>query len=361
MAIDKEIVMFGEFHKKALLLGLSLILTFGTFARAAEKGPLVNIETTDGFQMRGFLQGTGGDSITLMYDIQPSWLNRWTTAQRTTSLHLSDISSLSLSRSFPIYTTILSGLIPGGVGILLGLSSGDDPPGIVRFTAGQKAAILGCALGGMGLSIGGSVGALKSIDVDIPLIGKSGVEKKAILSRIQARHYRAQPNLKVSPRLGILSGPHGRKTALFGGRFRYYFTPRSGCELNYGETPWFSTRSRYYFASWSEVEQSKINSISGGFFIFPFHKRFMNPFVAWGWGLTKIREKTKTQWELGSGEYDQRENGHTDHSFSVHLSGGVEIPLTEHLSLEGSLEEMAIPAIDNYGTIQLAITVGLNP
>jgi hypothetical protein len=41
-------------------------------------------------------------------------------------------------------------LIGGGTGIVLGLADGDDDPGIVSFTAGEKAMMGGLFLGGLG-------------------------------------------------------------------------------------------------------------------------------------------------------------------------------------------------------------------
>lgn len=62
----------------------------------------------------------------------------------------------------------LGTLIGAGAGVLIGLASGDDPPCssndllCFRFSAGDKAAILATALGGIGFVIGTTAGIIKS-------------------------------------------------------------------------------------------------------------------------------------------------------------------------------------------------------
>lgn len=56
---------------------------------------------------------------------------------------------------------LVIGLLAGGAGgAVIGYANGDDDPGIVSFSAGEKAIILGVVLGGAGALIGGIAGAL---------------------------------------------------------------------------------------------------------------------------------------------------------------------------------------------------------
>jgi hypothetical protein len=56
---------------------------------------------------------------------------------------------------------LVIGLLAGGAGgAVIGYANGDDDPGIVSFSAGEKAIILGVLLGGAGALIGGIAGAL---------------------------------------------------------------------------------------------------------------------------------------------------------------------------------------------------------
>lgn len=62
---------------------------------------------------------------------------------------------------------VLSGMgtglaIGGGLGALIGLGSGDDHGGFIRFSAGEKALVLGSTLGAAGLLIGLAAGAASS-------------------------------------------------------------------------------------------------------------------------------------------------------------------------------------------------------
>ena len=57
----------------------------------------------------------------------------------------------------------MGALVGGGVGVILGVASGDDPKGsFLGFSAGEKAALAGAALGATGLVIGLVVGIVQS-------------------------------------------------------------------------------------------------------------------------------------------------------------------------------------------------------
>ena len=57
---------------------------------------------------------------------------------------------------------VMGGAIGAGVGMLLGFAAGDDDPGILAMSAGDKAAIGAVLLGVAGAGIGGLVGARSS-------------------------------------------------------------------------------------------------------------------------------------------------------------------------------------------------------
>jgi len=77
----------------------------------------------------------------------------------TLRVPLSSIGSLAVRRSRTSGRGAARGagigfLIGGGTGALIGLMSGDDPPGFMSFSAGEKAVVLGGALGLLGTLIG---------------------------------------------------------------------------------------------------------------------------------------------------------------------------------------------------------------
>jgi hypothetical protein len=67
-------------------------------------------------------------------------------------------------------------LIGAGTGVLIGLISGNDPPGFFSFTAWEKAEGAGFVLG----SFGGLIGAItgSSAEVKIPIGGKQEIYKR---------------------------------------------------------------------------------------------------------------------------------------------------------------------------------------
>ncbi len=82
------------------------------------------------------------------------------------------VAKLEMSRGMHRHT--LDGLVIGAasgaaVGIVLGLASGNDPQGgFLRFTAGDKAAILGAGFGTIGLVTGAIIGATKRSERWVP-------------------------------------------------------------------------------------------------------------------------------------------------------------------------------------------------
>ena len=301
------------------------------------KSPMIQIETTNGHRFIGNLQSLSADSIVLI-NVEKQRLKPLEANKITTKVSLNDISGLSLPRKSTFFKSVAWGLLPGAIGAFIGLASGDDTSGWIRFTAGDKAAMLGLAFGGIGVSIGGSIGALKGVDVDVPWKEKSEVERRSIISQLGIGQYHSRHPIRGSIWAGGISPPHGKAVTFRGGRLRFYFTPRSGVELIYGRTGWFE---------YSNYEKKQLEYFSGGFFILFTRKRLINPFVAWGWG----RNSTTTQY--GNNEYE-------DKSLSLNFYGGVEMPLTNWLSLEGRVGNILVWREGGHLNFQLSLTLGPN-
>ncbi len=247
----------------------------------------------------------------------------------------------------------------GAVGALLGFASGDDPPGLVSFSAGQKAGLLGSALGTIGLSIGGTYGALKGVDLDIPWEGKNEAERSAILSHLRAGTYRCRSCFRISPWAGVHSPPEGKTAAVYGGRVRFYFTPRSGMELAYGGTDWSPIKSSRHDPGWSYTKRSRMSRLSGGFFIYPVRTRAVMPFVAWGWGRTTTQTDETQRHPYGADEYGEWKTSYKESFFATHLSAGIEVPLTNRLSLEGRIEDIWALTEGHHTAFQLGAVLSL--
>jgi hypothetical protein len=347
----------SAFATLALLLSM---ITTSVVAVSGEQGPLVHIETTSGPRLRGFLREARGDSIILLEEADPSETERQAATRRMTSLHLNNIALLSVPRKSRLSTGIIWSLSMGAVGALLGFASGDDPPGLVSFSAGQKAGLLGSAMGYIGLSVGGSYGALKGVDLDVPWEGKTAVERSVILSRLRAGRCRCRNGFRISPWAGVHSPPEGKTAAVYGGRVRFYFTPRSGMELAYGGTGWSSIKASQHDPGWSYTKRLRMSRLSGSFFIYPVRTRPVMPFVAWGWGRTTTQTDETQRHPYGENEYGEWKNSDKENFFAAYLSTGIEVPLTNRLSLEGRIEDIWALTEGHYASFQLSMILGLN-
>lgn len=52
----------------------------------------------------------------------------------------------------------------------------------------------------------------------------------------------------------VLFGLRRNTVAVVGGRIRFYFTPRSGCELSYRTLDWFAKSHSDYHSCWLKVD-----------------------------------------------------------------------------------------------------------
>ncbi|MGQ0702045.1 MAG: hypothetical protein ACT4PM_02800 [Gemmatimonadales bacterium] len=116
--------------------------------------------------LRGTVEEVRGDTITIrrLNNELSRWV--WTSDARTELLvHGGKKSSADRGLAY-------GGLAGAAVGIGLGIMLGDDPPGTwLRFTAGEKALLLGGGLGATGGFIGLVIGALSRRDIWIPARG----------------------------------------------------------------------------------------------------------------------------------------------------------------------------------------------
>lgn len=89
-----------------------------------------------------------------------------------TEFQIKDIETIKLRKNKKVGKSVLIGAITGlAVGGLIGLMSGDDPPGtFLRYTAEEKALFLGVPLAVGGAGIGAIVGSVK---IKIPINGNS--------------------------------------------------------------------------------------------------------------------------------------------------------------------------------------------
>ncbi len=204
--------------------------------------PTIQIETTNGHRFIGNLLSVTADSIVLI-NVETQRLIHQEATLLTTKVSINDISGLSLPRKSTFFRSVAWGLVPGAILFIIGGLARDD-----------LSVLLSGAFGLIGASIGGTIGALNGVDVDIPWEEKSEVERRSILSQLGTGQYHSRHPIRGSIWAGGIYPPHTMGGALrvyftprsgleavaaMGGRLRVYFTPRSGLELVYGRTGWF--------------------------------------------------------------------------------------------------------------------------
>ena len=286
--------------------------------------PMIRIKTTNGHRFIGNLLSVTTDSIVLI-NVETQRLIHQEATLLTTKVSINDISGLSLPRKSTFFRSVAWGLVPSAIGgAIIGLS--------------EFGGFLSVAFGLIGASIGGTIGVLKGVDVDVPWEEKSEVERRLILSQLGTGQYHSRHPIRGSIWAGGIYPPHGKAVAAMGGRLRFYFTPRSGLELVYGRTGWFE----YNYS------EKKLEYFSGGFFISFTRKWLINPFVAWGWGVYSTTTRYGIYPFTGP---------------SVNFYGGVEMPLTNWLSLEGRVGNILMGEGTHLRVplnFQLSLTFGPN-
>lgn len=317
-----------------------------SMSRRELSSPIVDIETTNGHRLRVVLQGFSGDSIALSGAVETHGTLLQQAVRGESKMNLNDVSRLSLPRKSSFGKGMAWGLIPIGLGTAAGALCSDEGSWLCPSPRSIVMA-LGVFSGFIVASIGGSIGAMKGVDVDIPWEGRSRAEKQTILSQLETGIYRPRKFLKFSPWVGSISSEQNKAAAVLGGRLRHYLTPRSGLELIYGRTGWFPSGFEYGAPSGSETERSKLSLFSGGCFICLTRNWPVNPFVAWSWGLTS---RTSKRWEWED----------TQKGISINIHVGAEVPLNHWLSLEGRFGNILALDQGDYDCFQLALNIGPN-
>jgi hypothetical protein len=115
-------------------------------------------------RIKGYLRGLKDSSIVINRINYPE-MNK-----SRIELSIESIEALKFRKEDRILKISAYGILTGfTTGIIIGLSSGDDPQGgLMSLSAGEKAVISGVALGFMGGIVGGIIGSFK---IKIPING----------------------------------------------------------------------------------------------------------------------------------------------------------------------------------------------
>ncbi len=161
-----------------------------SLAAKERTGSNVEIRLASGRVVRGELLIVGQDGFEIL---DPA-------AGRKEFIPLDKVSSVRVARKSSAIPAGGAGFLAGAAfGGLMGLASGNDDPGFLSFTAGQKALILGVGLGAVGGLIGLVGGAFAGTDRQVRLDGLSPAARNAALVRLASKaRYRAVFRAKAS-------------------------------------------------------------------------------------------------------------------------------------------------------------------
>jgi len=128
-----------------------------SMSRRERNGPIVDIETTNGQRLRGALHGFSGDSIALSGAIETYGTLLQQASPGNPTMNLNDVSRLSLPRKSSCLKGMKWGLIPLGLGLVVGAASSDESSWLCPS---PRSIVMGLGVfsGVIVASIGGSVG-----------------------------------------------------------------------------------------------------------------------------------------------------------------------------------------------------------
>lgn len=143
---------------KPILVSALVVMPSIVFCQGAE----VTLLLANGHQLAGELLAVRESTLVLIVAGRTEMMKR----QRGTDTVVvpgPDIQQVVIAGKSKILQSMGMGVVVGaGIGAFIGLASGDDPPGFLSFSAGEKAAMLGTLFGGAGLIVGLTVGIFKS-------------------------------------------------------------------------------------------------------------------------------------------------------------------------------------------------------
>jgi hypothetical protein len=162
----------------SLLVAFSLLGLTGNLLAGERRGAMLVVQKKDGTQVEGELIAVKQNSILLL----------GSSSGTDVSIDVPDIKTIKIIKKSRALSGLGIGiLIGGGVGACLGFALGDDPPHIVSFTAGQKALVLGGALGVAGGLIGLIAGSSTGTNQTIQIEGKDTSTVQAVLRSLKPK------------------------------------------------------------------------------------------------------------------------------------------------------------------------------
>jgi len=289
---------------------------------------------------------------------------------------LAELTELALVRHASMKKPFLWSLAAGGVGAFLGFTSGDDEGGWFRFTAEEKALLLGLGLFSNGLLVSSFSQAVRAVDVDVPIANQSVEAKRLLLQNVLEGRYRAPIGFSFSLSGTALEMPKSGMVPGVEARIRTYLKPRAAVDLIFGRTFWTKTgTSQTVLFSNRYTKEEKIGTEEKVWRYARFnitiqrtYHRTVTPVLSWGLLLVR-RHETETGY-LRETIYNVPDSGQTQVSeypyekknnptgLSLNFSAGLQIALLKRVQLEAFLG--AFTADGLYKLARMGIQIKLN-
>ena len=250
------------------------------------------------------------------------------------SYSIADVENISVIRNTNVAGILGIGAAPGILMGFMGYATGDDDGWLWRHTADEKGRTMFFLGEIIGLSVSGTISAMKSMDYDYVFTGLSYDQKKEKLDQFINRGLRRKTNVRFSPWVGAYFFSNYIDNTIFfpGIRLSICFNPRQRMEIMYGYSKSWSLQNKdFKLSRYRDIkEYTSFQLIKIGFRTdFTYHQNF-NPFIAWGWGLLGKRYKTYYDYEQDY-RYDESAS---DPDIILNIEFGFEHHFNRWISIE---------------------------
>lgn len=156
------------------ILILALTVLPAALTAGERRGAIVLVRDNNGKSVEGELIAVKQNAIIVLESSSAS----------DVSLELSEIDTVRIVKKAKVLKGIGIGFAAGaGTGAVVGFASGNDEPGgFFNFTAGEKALIVGAALGTVGVILGAIFGAVAGSDQTLAVSGTFGSKRAGVLA-----------------------------------------------------------------------------------------------------------------------------------------------------------------------------------
>lgn len=292
----------------------------------AHQKQMVNIRFKNTEVKNVLITGLEGDSVSVE---KTRYISGGLKVIRT-NYSVEKIENLSVISNTNVGATLGIGVAPGAIAALFHYNFAEN--NYHRDERARNIFYLGEIIG---LSVSGTVAAMKSVDYDYVFTDLSYEQKKEKLNQFINRGIRRKTNVRFSPWVGAYHFPNYLNNTIFfpGLRLSICFNPRQRMEIMYGYSDGWSLQNKDFSLNrrGNVRKYTTFNLLKIGFRTdYTYHQNF-NPFMAWGWGLLGKRYKTLYDYDESYYHYDDDETN-PDIILSIEL--GLEHHFNRLISIE---------------------------